>query len=136
MKNLKHSIVLLFLLSFGMYTSAQNSTKYGFELREYVKTAEVNENVPLLVEGDEQQIKQLTEQLGGTVRLQFESLFSLEIPAQNVSVFAESAAVKTSNSQQLQVVHFQIPCWCIPMWTQLFSKQHRYDKPTRLKESF
>jgi len=47
MKNLKHSIVLLFLLSFGMYTSAQNSTKYGFELREYLKTAEVNENVPL-----------------------------------------------------------------------------------------
>jgi hypothetical protein len=29
-----------------MYTSAQNSTKYGFELREYLKTAEVNENVP------------------------------------------------------------------------------------------
>ena len=76
MKNLKHSIALFFLLTFGLYSAAQHSTKYGFELREYLKTASAHEKIPLLVEGDEHQIIQLTKQLGGEIRLQFESLFS------------------------------------------------------------
>lgn len=94
MKNLKHSIALFFLLTFSLYSAAQHSTKYGFELREYLKTASAHEKIPLLVEGDEHQIIQLTNQLGEEIRLQFESLFSLEIPAQYINVFAESSAVQ------------------------------------------
>ena len=94
MKNLKHSITLFFLLTISLFSAAQHSTKYGFELREYLKTADATENIPLLVEGDGHQIKQITEQLGGVIRLQFESLFSLEIPAQFVDIFAENSAVQ------------------------------------------
>ena len=57
MKNLKHSISLFFLLTIGLCVTAQNSAKYGFELREYLKTAGSSEKIPLLVEGDATQIK-------------------------------------------------------------------------------
>ena len=93
MKNLKHSLTFFLLVTFNLFGIAQKTNKYGFELREYLKTADANEKVPLLVEGDATQIKQITEQLGGVIRLQFESLFSLEIPAAYVDVFSESSAV-------------------------------------------
>lgn len=94
MNTLKYSVSLFFLFTISLIVTAQQSTKYGFELREYLKTANANEQIPLLVEGDANEIKQITEQLGGTIRLQFESLFSLEIPAKYIDVFAESAGIQ------------------------------------------
>ena len=86
---------LLFILSLFFYTSAtsQNPAKFGFELIEYLKTANLEEQVPLLVEGNPEEIKRVTEQLGGNVRLEFQRLFSLEIPAKNIPLFSESSAV-------------------------------------------
>ena len=94
MTTLKHSIALFFLVTVSLIATAQQSANYGFELREYLKTADKNEQIPLLVEGNETQIRQITEQLGGTIRLQFQSLFSLEIPARYLDVFAESEGVE------------------------------------------
>lgn len=94
MTTLKYSIAFLFFVLASSSVIAQQSKRYGFELREYLKTAEADEKIPLLVEGNEHQIKQITEQLGGEIRLQFQSLFSLEIPARYIDVFAESAGIQ------------------------------------------
>ncbi len=94
MRILKNSFLLLIMLCFFLKGFSQLPAKYGFELREYLKTANTEEQIPLLVEGNPNEIILLTEQFGGTVRLQFQNLFSLEIPAKHVDAFSESSAVQ------------------------------------------
>ncbi len=73
---------------------AQEFSKCGFELREFLKTVDAEYAVPLLVEGNENDLPQLVEQYNGKVRLQLQELFSIEIPAASVIDFSLHEAVK------------------------------------------
>lgn len=86
------------LLFFGFFATVllsvgQESRKYGFELENYLNTAHQEEMIPLLVEGHPQLIQEHVKKWGGQVRLQMEDLFSLEIPALNVELFAAEDGV-------------------------------------------
>lgn len=94
MKHWIANLITTWLLLTSLTALTQSTVKYGFELREYLKTASQNEQIPLLVEGDPSQIPTLTEQLRGKIRLNFQNLYSLEIPAKYINTFAESDAVK------------------------------------------
>src|SRR5690606_3541227 len=85
---------LLILLTFSLQSHTQQTEKVNLELNNYLKSISANEMVPLLVEGDQEQIPEIVEQLNGTVRLKVNDLFSIEIPAQNVRTFAAEDAVK------------------------------------------
>ncbi len=81
------------LCLFVLSGSAQNRTKLNFELQSYLKTADPNVNVPILVEGHPTALQQLVERMNGKVRLQIQNLYSLEVPAGNVKAFSESPYV-------------------------------------------
>lgn len=93
MKLLLKPILTIFFCSYlGLH--AQTPSKYGFELIEYLKTVEGNEMVPLLIEGDAQQMQEVVQQYNGNIRLQVNNLFSVDIPASNVPSFANESVVK------------------------------------------
>lgn len=92
MRTLTFTFILSLLGSFSL--QAQKHQKFGFELIQYLDTLNGNPNVPLLVEGEENQIPEIVEQLNGKIRLQVGALFSLEIPAENVETFAKEKAVQ------------------------------------------
>src|SRR5690606_8281212 len=85
---------LLVFVIFTLQIHSQQTEKVNLELHNYLKSISANEMVPLLVEGDQEQIPEIVEQLNGTVRLKVNNLFSIEIPAQNVKTFAAENAVK------------------------------------------
>lgn len=85
---------LLVFVIFTLQIHSQQTEKVNLELHNYLKSISANEMVPLLVEGDQDQIPEIVEQLNGTVRLKVNNLFSIEIPAQNVRTFAAEDAVK------------------------------------------
>lgn len=93
MKNLKISIFLILWVISHELLTAQTQSKYGFELREYLKTTAPNSQVPLLIEGDSNHMNSIVEHYGGRIRLQVNNLFSLEIPAKNVESFSQEEAV-------------------------------------------
>ena len=72
---------------------AQETAKYGFDLRNYLKTANPLEQVPLLVEGSSTAMEALVLNFNGTIRLKVGNLFSIEIPAQYVKEFSENSVV-------------------------------------------
>ena len=94
MRILKHNIFFLIAVCISLVVFSQNTTKYGFELPEYLKQANPAEPVPFLVEEVSEEIIRATTQFGGTVQLQFENLFSLEIPAEFVSAFSANPAIQ------------------------------------------
>jgi subtilisin family serine protease len=75
--------------------NAQETAKYGFELRTYLSTLEKNEMVPLLVEGYSEDLNEIVTQYGGTVRLQVGSLYSIELTANSIPAFSQEEKVKT-----------------------------------------
>ena len=90
----KYFLLLISILVSFNSLKAQEARKYGFELSEYLKTIDKNELVPLLVEGDAEQLPSIVKQYNGAIRLQVGNLFSLEIPSQNVHRFSLEKAVK------------------------------------------
>ncbi|MBL4707478.1 MAG: S8 family serine peptidase [Flavobacteriales bacterium] len=93
MKNLKISAFLMLWLGFYSLSVAQTESKYGFILREYLKTVTPNSQVPLLIEGDPESMSSIVDRYEGQIRLQVNNLFSLEIPAKHVDSFSKEAAV-------------------------------------------
>ncbi|KAA3644295.1 MAG: T9SS C-terminal target domain-containing protein [Bacteroidetes bacterium] len=93
-KNSLIAFVLCLFLAFSNNAMAQKNSKIGFELKSYIENSEQNAMVPLLVEGNQEKIHELTIQLGGQVRLNIDRLFSLEIPAKSILSFSENEAVE------------------------------------------
>jgi subtilisin family serine protease len=89
-------LTLTFFIFFigSIRLQAQQNQKFGFELIQYLDTLNGNPNVPLLVEGDQDRIPEIVHQLKGKVRLKAGTLFSLEVPANNVEAFAANEAVQ------------------------------------------
>lgn len=94
MKNYLYSLIVCSLFCSLNFLYAQEQSKCGFELREFIKTVEDQYQVPLLVEGDEIAVPQLVKNHGGNIRLQMQELFSLEIPAASVIEFSQNNAVR------------------------------------------
>jgi len=90
---LKSFIQFLILLTLPFIGQAQE-TKIGLELFFHLESVEANEMVPLLAEGDENELKGEVERLGGHVRLQLGKLYSLEIPSNQVINFSKSDALE------------------------------------------
>ena len=93
MKNLLFKFLFPFLLSISLQLIAQEKSKYGFELIEYLRTVEKNTLVPLLVEGKDEYLKESIQDNNGAIRLQIGNLYSLEIPAQHVYSFSQLESV-------------------------------------------
>lgn len=105
MKNLLLKLFLPTIL-FGLFfqLNAQERSKYGFELIEFLKTVDENEMVPLLIEGKNLNLDELVQQFNGNTRLQIGKLYAIEIPAKHVKVFSNNEAVlsiqfSTANGQ-------------------------------------
>lgn len=82
-------LLIFFLLLSGFISSGQN-TRVNLELREFLQSMDSREMVPLLVEGDQNQLSSVIESFGGEVRLQIGKLYSINIPAAAVMDFSKS----------------------------------------------
>ena len=72
---------------------AQDFSKYGFELENFLLTANDNTVVPLLIEGSPIETAQKIKEYGGKIRLQIEELYSIEMPANKIQLFSLEPSV-------------------------------------------
>ena len=94
---MKHFSMRFFLFSLTLLVflsaSAQKATKLNHDLRTYLTEVNSSTIVPLLVEGDQNQLPNLVEQMGGKLRLALPPYYSIELPADQVEAFSRNEAV-------------------------------------------
>ena len=88
--NYKVSLLLALLLAI-LQSNAQEKNKLGFDLIFHLDTVEENTIVPLLVEGQNDVVKKLVHTYEGSIQLEINNLFSIEIPAKHVKSLANSS---------------------------------------------
>jgi len=86
---------LLLLVLACLFTQAQITTKLDLRLFKRLQNGEIkNQNMPLLVRGDEDKIQTLTEKFGGLYKYGYNRISSIEIAESNLLAFSESAAIE------------------------------------------
>lgn len=92
---MKHIFFFSLWIAATMFSvSAQVSSKVDLHLYRQLQEPNLTGNVSLLVKGDAQKIKTLTEQYGGHYKYSAGSVSSVVIPKQNVLAFSKNSAVE------------------------------------------
>ncbi|MES2620299.1 MAG: S8 family serine peptidase [Bacteroidota bacterium] len=79
----------------GAMIQAQVSTKLDLRLWERLHDGNISEqNMPLLVKGDLNEVQALTERLGGTYKYGHNNISSVEIPERNLLAFSDDKAIE------------------------------------------
>ncbi len=82
-----------FLTLFAFVSFSQEKNKLGFDLIFHLDSIEGNTRVPLLIEGNKEEIETLLKEYNGKIRLQVNNLFSIDIAAKYVNSLANSKQV-------------------------------------------
>jgi len=86
--------IVLALVSVG-WAYAQTNTKIDLRLWNRLHEEQVSkQNISLLVKGDLNKVKALTERVGGIYKYGYANISSLEIPAKNVIAFSENSTIE------------------------------------------
>jgi subtilisin family serine protease len=73
---------------------AQQPSKISMQLKWHLEATDPQEMVPFLLESNSTDLTELVNRFAGKVRLKVGSLYSIEIPAENVWPFSEETAVE------------------------------------------